>query len=137
MNRFIYYLLWTLLIIVVLYVGSEWHFELKQQAQVKYNPIPQVMFSTLFPIFIGILLKLPGMWDQRHVTRWGMDWPKLIVVGIPSFYFSLGILLVFTNIIPSLPLFTFVIREGFPLIHIIAGIVFGYVMLDSMRVLKK
>ncbi|KGP73461.1 hypothetical protein [Pontibacillus yanchengensis] len=136
MNRFIYYLLWTLLFISVLYFGSKWYFELKQLAQVEYNPIPHYMFSTLFPIVIGLLLKVPGMWDHRHVTRWGMDWPKLIVIGAPSLYFSVGTLLVLTNIIPTLPLFTFAMTKAFPSIHIISGIILGYVMLDSTRVMK-
>ncbi|QHE51259.1 hypothetical protein [Pontibacillus sp. HMF3514] len=136
MRRFIYFALWMVVISITLYFGTKLQFHFKQQTEMTYNPIPQVIFGTLFPVCIGILLKIPGIWDQRKRTKWGVDWAKLIVVGVPCLYFTLGLILVYTSIIPILPLLSYATSFGFPMLHIVAGIVLGYVLLDSIRIPK-
>lgn len=136
MKRSLYYVSWTLLISFVLYAGSKVHFYLKQQTEVTYDPIPQLLFVTFFPIIIGVLLRLPSMWSQRNSTKWGMDWPKLIAVGVPSLYVSIGMVLTFIFPIPELPLISFTTSVGYPIVHIVSGIVCGYVVVDSIRISK-
>ncbi|KGX85923.1 hypothetical protein [Pontibacillus marinus] len=134
MTRFIYYAVWTVVIGFVLYQGSEYQSYLAKQAETTYEIMPRAIFTTIFPILVGMLLKLPDLWIQRLSTKWGVDWPKLIVVGIPSLYISSELLLSFTPLAPYLPFLFYISTTGYPTLTMVSGIVFGYVVLDSIRV---
>lgn len=134
MKRFIYYAVWTVVIGFALYQGSEYQSYLTKQAETTYEIKPRVIFTTIFPILVGMLLKLPELWIQRLSTKWGVDWPKLIVVGIPSLYISLELLLSFTPLAPYLPFLFYISTTGYPTLPMVSGIVFGYIVLDSMRI---
>jgi len=136
MNRFIYYAVWTVVIGVTLYLGNEYQSYLTKQAETTYEIMPRAIFTTIFPILVGMLLKLPEIWTQRLSTNWGVDWPKLIIVGIPSLYFSSGLLIMFTPLAPYLPFMFYISTTGYPTLPTVAGIVFGYVVLDSIRIPK-
>ncbi|MFC2947002.1 hypothetical protein [Virgibacillus sediminis] len=99
-----------------------------------FELMPVVLFGTLFPIVIGLLLRLPKLIiEMKRNKQWIFDWIKFMAIGIPS------LSIIFMSIFPFTPLsegfFTIpeIILIGSPTIQIIAGVVFGYTLLDSLK----
>jgi hypothetical protein len=97
--------------------------------------MPFYIFATIFPIVIGMLLRLPKLIVEiKEKKQWSFDWINVAAIGIPSIYIAM---------IPLLSLFTFfgmnwlfakeLILLGDTTLTTIAGIVFGYVLLDSLK----
>jgi hypothetical protein len=89
MKRFIIYLFWSLFVIVILYIGARITTDLKVKISRNYNAEPYIIFSWLFPILLGMLLRLPRLVnDIIQRKRWFFDWVKLIAIGLPLLYVS-------------------------------------------------
>lgn len=80
-----------------------------------------------------MLLRLPKLiLEIRDKQRWSFDWMKIIVIGIPSLYIAMiplfalvyGMNLWFSNVVMLLGDITFTT---------IAGVIFGYLLLDSLN----
>jgi hypothetical protein len=82
-----------------------------------------------------MLLRLPKLIVEiKEKKQWSFDWINVAAIGIPSIYIAM---------IPLLSLFTFfgmnwlfakeLILLGDTTLTTIAGIVFGYVLLDSLK----
>lgn len=134
MKRLLYYVGWFLVIGSIIYLGTSYKIQLQIHASETFNLRPVVLFTSLFPIIIGILLKLPQFITEiRLKKQWTFDWLRFIVVGLPP----LCILSLYMNMeyIPE-TIITFIpqaILFGMDTIQPIAGIVFGYVLLDSFK----
>jgi membrane-associated PAP2 superfamily phosphatase len=133
MRRFIMYLLWSLFIIAILYLCARMTTVLNLQMKKTFNGDSYFIFSWLFPILLGMLLRLPQL--LQHIIQkrpWSFDWIKLIAIGLPLLYVS------------SIPL----MYIGVPGIHSefaiaftitnmtgpqIAGVILGYIILDSLK----
>jgi hypothetical protein len=134
MKRFYYYVIWSLIVLVVLFVGSEIQIRLRVYQERYYNLEPFVIFITLFPILVGMVIRLPQLVaDIIKKTPWSIDWVKLTVIGLPSLYITLAPLVWIMNI----PIYHgFVVERIFRSdfsITTIAGLIFGYVLLDSLK----
>ena len=66
MNRYLYYAIWTTIISVSLYLGNELSHSIKEQVSTSGRVMPNFIFLSVYPILIGMLLKLPGLWERRH-----------------------------------------------------------------------
>lgn len=133
MKRLLYYLLWLVIISVVLYAGLEYQAQLQENAATTYNQIPVIQFMAVFPVLIGILLRLPKLVLQiRKNKSWTFDWVKLIAIALPAGYIALLPILYFALEIP-LFLAMEVMTTGIPVMTTTAGIVFGYILLDSLK----
>ncbi|WP_157967349.1 hypothetical protein [Paraliobacillus zengyii] len=95
-----------------------------------YKIMPVVIYGTIFPVLIGLLLRLPKLIIEiKQNKQWTFDWVKFIGIGLPSFYiiamsflpFAISIKLPEINMLES------------PTFQIIAGVVFGYILLDSLK----
>ena len=131
MGKFLSYLFWTVFIGLIYYVGSRYELHLIEQGQMNYNFWPTVIFAALFPILIGILLRLPKLIKEiKQEKAWSINWMKLLAVGLPTLYVSLVPLLSLTSLFKYLPF-------AMDLIHLnlstVAGLVLGYVLLDSLK----
>jgi hypothetical protein len=124
------YLGWMLLIGVVLWGGLTFQHQLRIEASRNFNILPFILFSTLLPILLGLVLRLPRFIKERKEgKRWKANWVKLLIVGIPLCYVTVVPLLAHFIPLQFLP-FTLEIM------HIesraITGIILGYVVLDSL-----
>ncbi|ARF14774.1 hypothetical protein [Sporosarcina ureae] len=135
MRRFFYYFGWTMVIGIIIYIGAKYQFLLKQEYMKNYEALSFVLFSSIYPIGIGMLLKLPKLINEIIENRqWTFNWAKFMGIGLPS----LGVLsisiLIFTpageNIIPFVPE---IMYSGNSTIQTIAGVVFGFILLDSVK----
>lgn len=79
-----------------------------------------------------MLLRLPKLIIEiRDKKKWSFDWIKVIIVGIPTLYIAMiplftvsyGMSLLFSNAVMMLGDIT----------YILAGVIFGYVLLDSLK----
>lgn len=61
-----------------------------------YNPFLILVGSTLIFIVVGLLLGLERLIvETRKEGKWGINLPKIIFLGIPSLYFSIGTFIYF------------------------------------------
>lgn len=135
MRRFFYYFGWTTVIGIIIYSGAKYQFLLKQEYMKNFEVISFVLFSSIFPIVVGILLRLPKLIKEIKENReWTFDWSKFIGIGLPSFGVISMYVLIFTpvgeSILPFVPEMIFV---GNSTIQTIAGVVFGFILLDSVK----
>ncbi|MGP4108844.1 hypothetical protein [Virgibacillus sp. L01] len=93
--------------------------------------MPVLLFATIYPIVIGLFLRLPKLIIEiKEKKQWTFDWVKVVAIGIPALYIASLPILSTTgiNFVFSIDL----MLMGTKLITI-AGIVFGYVLLDSLK----
>ncbi|UAL47854.1 hypothetical protein K7887_02475 [Sutcliffiella horikoshii] len=131
MKNFFKYFFWTVVIGFIYYAGSRYELQLLNEAQMNYNFWPQVIFAALFPILIGILLRLPKLIKEiQEEKAWSVNWMKLLAVGLSTLYVSLVPVLSLTGLFRYMPF-------AMDIIHLdlatLAGVVFGYVLLDSLK----
>ncbi|PIC66840.1 hypothetical protein CSV78_10710 [Sporosarcina sp. P16a] len=135
MRKFFYYFGWTMGIGVMIYLGAKYQFLLKQEYMKNYEVLSFILFSTIFPIGIGILLRLPKLIiEMKENRQWTFDWAKFMGIGLPSLGVLSMCVLIFTpageNILPFVPE---IMYPGNSTIQTIAGVVFGFILLDSVK----
>jgi hypothetical protein len=129
---------WYLVYGVVLIVLSLWltkHAEeLRIMVSRTYKPAGYIVYNSIYPVLIGMLLSVPGLYSNiRQEGRISLDWTRLGAVGIPALALTLSqILYWFTPIgriiAPVLP--------GWGLVKdivVVGGIILGYTLLSSIR----
>jgi hypothetical protein len=133
MKRFLFIFFSTAVIGFVFYFGMDYQMRLREKSAIIFDIKPYISFASFFSIFIGMLLRLPKLiLEIRDKQRWSFDWMKVIVIGIPSLYITMiplfalvyGMNLWFSNVVMLLGDITFTT---------IAGVIFGYVLLDSLN----
>lgn len=133
MKRFLFIFLSTVIVGGVFYMGMDYQMRLRERSAVVFDIKPFIIFTSIFSIFMGMLLRLPKLIIEiKDKKRWSIDWVKVLVIGIPSIYIAMirllaivyGKNLLFFNEVMLLGDFTFTY---------IAGVIFGYVLLDSLK----
>lgn len=138
MKRFFYYFIWSIAIILVVYLGLQLQQVLDERTDMTFNPIPYWIYVTIFPVVIGLLLRTPKFMLERKQHRiQGFDWSKFLAVGIPAF------IVLVLSLLPFLPFENVAYPEFYSRISLllfssttaqtIAGLVFGYTLLDSFK----
>lgn len=125
---------------VILIVGLRYQTYLHSQTKEYYDILPFYRFRTFFFVAIGMLLALPNLIRTRSNSgRWGFDWLKFTVFGLPLFYAWVVPLLYFTEWAPSvkLPFASFLLGGYFGNVvstsfDSIIGVLFGYVIVNSV-----
>ncbi|WP_102027685.1 hypothetical protein [Salirhabdus sp. Marseille-P4669] len=136
MQRFVYYAGWIVFIGLVLYFGLSYQNLLKQESTITFDMRPFLFFTCFFPVFVGILLKLPSLIRELKAGgKWHYDWVKALTIGLPAFYVTiLPILTYLTSFGMKLPLakeiMTMVSTES---VITISGLVLGYLLLDCLK----
>lgn len=134
MKRFAYYFAWTLAIGFIVYIGTLIEANIAETAQETYNLFPRLLFISIFPVILGFLMRLPKFLLEMKQQRFaGFDWFKFLAVGVPSLYFVLMTFLPFTSLGVQIPSFMLTSQTSLATIATTAGIVFGYVLLDSFH----
>lgn len=133
MKRFLFIFFSTAVIGFVFYFGMDYQMRLREKSAIIFDIKPYISFASFFSIVIGMLLRLPKLiLEIRDKQRWSFDWMKVIVIGIPSLYIAMiplfalvyGMNLWFSKVVMLLGDITFTT---------IAGVIFGYVLLDSLN----
>lgn len=107
---------------------------LKREAAAAFEVVPVIIFSVIFSVVIGILLRLPKLIkEMKQNKQWEFDWIRFIAIGLPSLF----VLLIYAattnlpeNILPFIPEAIFLGNTTF---QMTSGVVFGYILLDSLK----
>lgn len=130
MKRFLFIFISTVVIGMIFYIGMGYQVGLREKSAITFNIKPYIIFTTIFPVCMGMLLRLPKLIIEiKDKKKWSYDWMKAIIIGLPALYIAMIPLLAIvfgTNLI-----FAEAFRGDMTFISI-AGVVFGYVMLDSL-----
>ena len=130
MKRFFYYFAWTIGIGLIIYLGMKWEFRLKETASTDFNILPVVLFSAIFPIVLGMLFRLPQLFIEiKESKKWSFDWTKFLAVALPALLIVVLYILSYLAIVPVVLL----LLIGSQTLVTVAGIVFGYTLLDSFK----
>ncbi|WP_245976855.1 hypothetical protein [Oceanobacillus arenosus] len=111
-------------------MGTKYQIRVEEEARNNYEIIPIFLFGTIFPIVIGLFLRLPKLIIEiKQNKQWTFDWIKFIAIALPTLY------IISMSILPlggSIKIPEYMIN-GNPTILIIAGTVFGFTLLDSLK----
>ena len=135
LKRFLSLFLYTIFLVFIYYLGERYSLSLKQYSAINFNMIPNLVFSTLFPIAIGLLIAFPKFINEfQKKGNWKFDWTKFIAIGIPMLYFAIFPLVLVLSLLggeSNLPLFNGLYR--LPLItylpNELSGVVLGFLLL--------
>ncbi|WP_459501085.1 hypothetical protein [Bacillus sp. C1] len=131
MKEIIKYLCFTLIIVILLFIGGKIQFYLDQQAELSFHMYPRIFFFVFFPFFVGGVLRffqLISSKKNQHVWKFQLE--KFIGITLPSTLIGFSPILFFSPIgqfPPYLDILT-LLHTTFP---IIINIIAGYSLLDS------
>ena len=132
-KRFLFHFVWTLVIGFVFYLGLNYQVKLQEESAANFDLKPFIIFATVFPIFIGMLFRLPKLIIEiKEKKLWSFDWMKVAAIGIPSLYVAL-IPILSISFGMNLLLARELMLLGDLTFSTTAGIVFGYILLDSLK----
>jgi hypothetical protein len=124
----------TVIIGGIIYWGIQYQNKLRIEGTMDFHLLPSILFLATFPVVIGILLRLPKLIIEIiEKNPWTFDWIKFVVVGLPSLYIVVMSILPYTPLGREGMLIPEIILVGSPTITTIAGIIFGYVILDVLK----
>lgn len=129
MRKSIYYFIYIALLVLLLYLGSQFFEYLRVLAGRTFHPGPMMVFSSIFAIFIGCYLALPNFISNvRKQGNWKLDWSMLIVFGVVSLFLALAPILYYLSPVgqtmPHLVLWLIMPNQG----STIGGVIFGYLV---------
>ncbi|WP_409271762.1 hypothetical protein V1499_19345 [Neobacillus sp. SCS-31] len=134
MKRFLYYLGSTVVIGIIFYLGMKYHINLKKEAEMSFNMFPTLIFTIVSPVVIGMLLRIPKLiLEIIEKKKWTFDWAKIVAVGLPALYVGMAPYLYYTPMGDYMPFAAVFASLGASTITTAAGVVFGYVLLDSLK----
>lgn len=90
-NNWLQYFLYAVILICYIAFSNKILILLNNKTQMTYNPFLFLLGSTLIFIVLGLLLGLERfIVETRKEGKWRINLPKIIFLGIPSLYFSIG-----------------------------------------------
>ena len=105
---------------------------LLNHAKATFNTMPHLVFITVYPILIGLLLSLPGMIRKFNAQgKWSYDWIKALAIGVPTLYGSTIVLLQYSPFGNYLPkYFRMIASTEF---ISLSGLVLGYTIIACIQ----
>lgn len=130
MKRFLYYIIWMTAIMLLCYWGLKIQLGIQATAEREFNFIALIIYSLLFPIVVGLLLRLPRLIIERKENKkWEFDWVKFIGIALAPLF----IIILFIWSLFNLNLSINFMIIGNPTLLTITGIILGYTLLDCLK----
>ncbi len=127
------YLFWAIALIVLLWLGSELQAILRNYQATYYKSIPYITFTVFFPILVGMFLRLPKyLKEKKSNENFSINWAKLLFLSLPLLFITLSPL----YFVLGIPIVTFtwtILFSSSLTITTMSGIIFGYVLVESLR----
>lgn len=84
-KRIIAYLLYLSGLLLLIFWGGKYLEELRILAGREFNPLPLILFSTVYSVFVGMYIALPKLVGTLMKNgKFRLDWLKVLIVGIPT-----------------------------------------------------
>lgn len=139
-NKWLLYFIYSVVLVCYIIFSSKILIFEKEQFQRTFNNLPLITWSIIIFILFGLLLGLEKLLlEIRKDGKWRINLPRLILLGVPSLYFSLGILIL------SFPI-TFIRRTlSYPILYFlkyddilsIFQVTLGYIIITSFIKVKE
>lgn len=131
MKRFLSSIIYIIILIFIMIKAEEWERYFKLITLSNYNSFPYIIFSSVYPVMIGLLLALPNFINKiRKIGSWNIDWINLIAIGIPTLYGAISPILYFSPLSTFLPKLTSYFFSYSLTPQVICGVIFGYIFLS-------
>lgn len=130
MKRFLYMFCWMLVIGFLFYGAIQWRMSLVILMKEEFLFRPLMIFTVVFPIILGMLLRLPKLiLEWKQYNKWSYDWMKFFVVALPNLFVLILFVLSYVNLFTVMDVFI----VGEYILPTVVGLVFGYVLLDCIK----
>jgi hypothetical protein len=130
------YFVYIVLILVLLYIRDYIVYQSQSYSKMNFRfNINYIILIAIINMLIGISFGLQYLFNEyKKIGRWKINFPKIILMGIPTFYFSISYFLLysknqFINNIIAYPIFR-LMHSGSGFITIFQ-IIFGYIIITS------
>lgn len=134
-NKWIFYSIYAAVLIGYIVISKMMLLFQTEQRAITYDFFPLMNWSAIIFILLGVLLGLEQLiLEARKKGPWKINLPKIILLGIPSLYFAIGLLIFIyqpylSNNILVYPIQLFIQGEFYTLS--IIQMIFGYVIVTS------
>ena len=130
MKRFLYMFCWMLVIGFLFYYAIQWRMSLVILMKEEFLFLPLMIFTVVFPIILGMLLRLPKLiLEWKQYNKWSYDWMKFFVVALPNLFVLILFVLSYFNLFTVVHVFI----VGDYILPTVVGLVFGYALLDCIK----
>src|SRR5690625_937715 len=130
MKRFLYMFCWMLVIGFLFYCAIQWRMSLVILMKEELLFLPLMIFTVVFPIILGMLLRLPKLiLEWKQYNKWSYDWMKFFVVALPNLFVLIIFVLSYFKVFTVMHVFI----VGEYILPTVVGLVFGYVLLDCIK----
>ena len=130
MKRFLYMFCWMLVIGFLFYYAIQWRMSLVILMKEETLFLPLMIFTVVFPIILGMLLRLPKLiLEWKQYNKWSYDWMKFFVVALPNLFVLILFVLSYFNLFTVVHVFI----VGDYILPTVVGLVFGYALLDCIK----
>lgn len=131
-TRFAAYIGYVILVVFVLKLLFQYEHILQEQSKVTFDYFSSLLYSSLYPLLIGLLFALPKFIQAlKGEGRWNFDWLKFTAIGLPALFGAAVFLIYFSPIGKYLP--PMLIGIFGTKFSTICGIVFGYLALSCFQ----
>jgi len=130
-NSWLKYFIYILLIVVTVFIGNYFYQAISKNGN---NPYFINIVLIIFYGGIGVILGLEQfICIKKKEGRWRINIPKLVLIGIPSLYFSLYLFIYYSNILNviSSPIGV-LLRSNINFINIFQ-LILGYTIITSFN----
>lgn len=132
-NRVVKYIIYVFIFGIILYTGSIYYNHLYQKTE-KFIFYQYRIFVSIFPIILGIIYASPKFMKKTNKQgKWQIDWIKLIIIGLPTLFFTtipIQISLSYYFDIWLLPMF--LTKYNLGIVSIISGFILGNLIIDNI-----
>lgn len=130
MHRFLYYFIWTIVIGLISYVGMKLQLKIEYHAVREFNYTPLAIYAVIFPLVVGVLLRLPKLIVEiKEQRKWHFDGVKFLAIALPTLSIITLFILHHSGARTTINFFF----TGGSTFVIIAGIVLGYTFVDCLK----
>ena len=134
------YFIYALIFACYILFSSKMIISLDKESKATFNAMPLLIWSSVLFIGLGLLLGIERfLLEIKKEGKLRVNLPKIIFLGLPSLYFSLGLFLAYSPIIFFRQTFTYpilrllLIKSDFLAIF---QIIFGYILITSIIKVK-
>lgn len=121
---------WMLVIGFLFYCAIQWRMSLVILMKEELLFLPLMIFTVVFPIILGMLLRLPKLiLEWKQYNKWSYDWMKFFVVALPNLFVLIIFVLSYFKVFTVMHVFI----VGEYILPTVVGLVFGYVLLDCIK----
>ncbi|MDN7240682.1 hypothetical protein QWY14_02720 [Planococcus sp. N028] len=120
---------------IVLYVGMLLQVQIVEWSHSTFYLFPLQVYIALFPVIIGLLIRTPKyILEMKNRQPMVFDWIIFSAIGLPALYIVLMTFLPFSPLGAGWLSVPRILLLGGTTVPTIAGLVFGYIVLDSFKV---